>query len=138
MSSSEKPEAIEDKYGAIKTYLSTLSSHANTTDNLPVIHVKVPQQSNDYDCGLMVLHYAILFITCQNKRALARDLIDGKKENWLGVTREEVSAFLYDLRKSVRDAVARQIADLKPLTADESDESKTTVERITSYGINFK
>ena len=95
--------------------------------------MKVPQQNNSYDCGLMVLHYAILFITCQDKRALAIELINGKKENWFGgETREEVSEFVYNLRSSIRDAVIRQIANLKPLTADES---KTTVEQITSDGI---
>ena len=108
-------------------------SDVNTTDNLPVIHVKVPQQSNRYDCGLMVLHYAILFITCQNKRALARDLIDGKKENWFGGgTREGVTEYVYNLRNSVRMEILREMVNLKPLT---TDESKTTVGRTTSDGI---
>ena len=104
-----------------------------TTHNLPVIHVKVPQQDNGYDCGLFVLHYAILFITCQNKRGLAIDLIHGNKENWFGGgTSEGVSEYLYNLRKSVRDAILCQIADLKPLR---TDESKTTVEWTISDGI---
>ena len=133
----DKVDKVEEKCGAIRTYLNSLSSDVNsdvnTTDNLPVIHVNVPQQDNCYDCGLFVLHYAILFITCQNKRELATDLIDGKKENWFGgVTREEVSKFVHSLRRGIRDAVVSQIANLKPLTADES---KTTVEQITSDGI---
>ena len=126
---------VEVKCGAIRTYLNSRCqmSDANTTDNLPVIHVKVPQQSNFYDCGLMVLHYAILFITCPNKRALARDLIDGKKENWFGCgTRDEVSEYVCNLRKSVRTAILLEMVNLKPLT---TDESKTTVGRTTSDGI---
>jgi len=127
-SSSEFREKVEEKCVAIRTHLNSfnsLSSVANTSHNLPVIHVKVPQQSNSYDCGLMVLHYAILFITCNNKRALAIDLIAGEKENWFGVPHDQVSWFVLQLRNSVREAV------LKLLT----DEPKTTVGRTTSDGI---
>jgi hypothetical protein len=74
----------------------------------------------------MVLHYAILFITCEKKRALAIDLIVGKKENWFGVPHDKVSWYVLQLRNSVREAV------LKLLKADES---KTTVRRTTSDGI---
>ena len=82
----------------------------------------------------MVLHYAILFITCENKRALAIDLIAGKKENWFGVPHDQVSRYVLQLRNSVREAV------LKLLKADESKTtvrrtSKTTVGRTTSDGI---
>ena len=133
----DKVDKVEEKCGAIRTYLNSLSSDVNsdvnTTDNLPVIHVNVPQQDNGYDCGLFVLHYAILFITCQNKRELATDLIDGKKENWFGCgTRDGVSEYVCNLRKSVRMAILLEMVNLKPLT---TDESKTTVGRTTSDGI---
>jgi len=126
-------EEVEEKCGAIRTYLNILSQDVSTADNLPVIRVKVPQQDNGYDCGLFILHYAILFITCQDKRALAKDLIDGKKETWFGMTQDKVSSFVYDLRKSVRNAVQMAIANLEPPVT--ADESKTTVGRITSDGI---
>lgn len=133
--SSKFRKKVEEKCGGIRTYLNSRCQMSDdyTTHNLPVIHVKVPQQDNGYDCGLFVLHYAILFITCQNKRALAIDLIHGNKENWFGGgTSEGVSEYLYNLRKSVRDAILCQIADLKPLR---TDESKTTVEWTISDGI---
>ncbi len=128
---------VEAKCVAIRTYLNMLSQDVNTSHNLPVIHVKVPQQTNDYDCGLMVLHYAILFITCANKRTLAIDLIDGKKENWYGVPHDKVSWYILQLRNSVREAVLKL---LKLLPTDESKTtvgrtSKTTVGRTTSDGI---
>lgn len=126
-------QEVEEKCGAIRTYLNLLSQDVNTADNLPVIRVKVPQQDNGYDCGLFILHYAILFITCQDKRALAKDLIDGKKETWFGMTQDKVSSFVYDLRKSVRNAVQTAIANLEPPVT--ADESKTTVGRRTSDGI---
>jgi Ulp1 family protease len=102
---------VEAKCVAIRTYLNSLSSVVNTSHNLPVIHVKVPQQTNGYDCGLMVLHYAILFIMCNNKRALAIDLIAGKKENWFGVPHDQVSGFVLQLRNSVREAVLKLLID---------------------------
>jgi hypothetical protein len=132
-SSSSTDQEVEEKCGAIRTYLNLLSQDVNTADNLPVIRVKVPQQDNGYDCGLFILHYAILFITCQDKRALAKDLIDGKKETWFGMTQDKVSSFVYDLRKSVRNAVQTAIANLEPPVT--ADESKTTVGRRTSDGI---
>ena len=139
-SSSEFREKVEEKCVAIRTYLNSfnsLSSVVNTSHNLPVIHVKVPQQTNGYDCGLMLLHYAILFITCENKRALAIDLIAGKKENWFGVPHDKVSWYVLQLRNSVRGAVLEL---LKLLPTDESTTtvgrtSKTTVGRTTSDGI---
>jgi len=136
-SSSEFREKVEAKCVAIRTYLNNLSSVVNTSHNLPVIHVKVPQQTNGYDCGLMVLHYAILFITCVNKRALAIDLIAGKKENWFGVRHDKVSWYVLQLRNSVRGAVLEL---LKLLPTDESKTtvgrtSKTTVGRTTLDGI---
>ena len=85
LSSSATDQQVEEKCGAIRTYLNILSQDVNTADNLPVIRVNVPQQDNCYDCGLFILHYAILFITCQDKRALAIDLIDGNKKTGLVV-----------------------------------------------------
>ena len=133
LSSSATDQQVEEKCGAIRTYLNILSQDVNTADSLPVIRVNVPQQDNGYDCGLFILHYAILFITCQDKRALAKDLIDGKKETWFGMTQDKVSSFVYDLRKSVRNAVHIAIANLEPPVT--ADESKTTVGWITSDGI---
>lgn len=45
-----------------------------TEKNLPLYHVKVPQQDNNNDCGLFMLKTAEKF--CQNPHILRKDNLD--------------------------------------------------------------
>ena len=94
---------VEKKGEAIRAYLNSLTSKKFTKRNLPIICVKVPKQENDYDCGMFLLHYAILFIMSESKSELASDLLEGKKENWFT---KEVPC---NLRSPLREAVHHQI-----------------------------
>lgn len=75
-------KCVEAKCGAIRIYLNSLSSKKFTKESLPLLRVKVPQQKNGYDCGMFLLHHAMLFITSGSKHNLACDLLLGKKEKW--------------------------------------------------------
>ena len=96
---------IEKKGDAIRKYLSSLSTKKFTQINLPLIHVEVPQQDNDYDCGMFLLHYAILFMMCDSKHALASELKKGNKKDWFDC---EVPC---NLRRSLKMAVVKELEE---------------------------
>jgi hypothetical protein len=106
---------IEKKGGAIRKYLSSLSDKKFTQRNLPLIHVEVPQQHNRYDCGMFLLHYAILFMMCDSKYELAFDLKEGKKKDWFS---HEVPC---NLRTHLKQAVVKELKSLQKWRDDEAE-----------------
>ena len=98
---------VEKKGEAIRKYLSSLSTKKFTKINLPLIHVEVPQQKNGYDCGMFLLHYAILFMMCDSKHALASELKEGNKKDWFDC---EVPS---NLRQSLKMAVVKELEALQ-------------------------
>ena len=76
-------------------------------NNLPLIYVEVPQQNNGYDCGMFLLHYAILFMMCDSKHALASELKEGNKKDWFDC---EVPS---NLRQSLKMAVVKELEALQ-------------------------
>ena len=107
-SASVTTEDVEAKCKAIRSFLNslssdTVSSEEYTAQNLPLAVAKVPQQKNGYDCGLFVLHMIILFIMCPEKRLLALELIEGKKDKWFD------KIVPCSLRQTLHQAITRQI-----------------------------
>lgn len=105
--SNEVKVEIEKKGEAIRKYLNSLSKKKFTQINLPLIHVEVPQQKNYYDCGMFLLHYAILFMMCDSKHALALELKEGNKKDWFS---HEVPC---NLRKHLKQAVVKELDSLQ-------------------------
>jgi hypothetical protein len=99
-------ESVEAKCRAIRIYLNSISSKQFTEQSLPLIRVDVPQQTNGYDCGMFLLHYAMLFITSDSKQKLAHDLCSGKKRKWF---KED---FPCSLRKNLLELMTLQTEGL--------------------------
>lgn len=100
-------EEVEKKGEAIRKYLGSISTKKFTGENLPLIRVQVPHQKNGYDCGMFLLHYAILFMMCDSKHALASELKGGNKKDWFDC---KVPC---NLRQSLKMAVVKEIQSLK-------------------------
>ena len=122
-------DAAEKKGEAIRIFLNYFSgAETYTRENLPLFPVKVPKQENGYDCGLFMLHMIYLFLMSSNKRSLALQLKEGKKENWFE------PAVPSQLRPVLRKEMVRRFAELPP-AAKPSEKKRLRNERAMSTAI---
>ena len=117
-------DAAEKKGVTVRMFLNYIVKEAKryTRENLPLFRVKVPKQKNSYDCGLFALHMIYLFLMSRDKRGLAFELKEGRKENWFHHTVPGI------LRHELRENIASRFAELQP-TVKPSEKKRLRDER---------